>query len=195
MPRPTPDQILQKIRAALVAEVAEKGIGATSVAAVAKRAGVATGTIYLQFDSKEDMLQKIYLQIKTEFHGLIVAAVDEPSSKEMIRKMWFEMFAFVDAHPLDFMFIEYAGAAQVLTAQQAKDIAYTQAEITAMIQRAIDDDTVADLPVSVVTTLLVAPAMHLARTKALRLEKLSKAQVDLTFERVWLSIAAPAQPS
>jgi AcrR family transcriptional regulator len=189
MKRPSQDAVKEKIRNGLVKVVARMGIGGTSVGAVAKEAGVSAGTIYLHFEDKNDMLQKVYLQIKTEFHAIMVAAKDAPDSKAMIHRMWRDMFAFTTAHPLDFLFIEYAGAAQVLTAEQAAHVAGFQAEIAAMLQRAIDDGTVAPLPVSVVTTLLVAPAMHLARSSALNDQIIDPAQLDLTFERVWVSIA------
>ncbi len=190
MPRPTPHQIVRNIRAALVREVAEKGIGATSVGAVAKRAGVATGTIYRHFTSKEDMLQTIYAGIKSEFHNIMVAAADEPTSEKMIRRMWLDMFAFVAAHPFDLLFIEYAGAAQVLTTAQARALDYMHSDIAGMLQSAIDDGTLADLPVSTITTLLVAPAMHMARTRAQQPTGIPDDTVRQTFDRVWLSIAA-----
>jgi len=190
MPRPTAEEIQAKIRNALVREVSDRGIGAVSVGDVARRAGVSPGTIYLHFENKEDMLQKIYLQIKAEFHSLIVAAKDEKTSRAMIRRMWFDMFDFVAAHPFDFLFIENAGAAQVLDAQQSKDVADKQVEIIAMLQRAIDDGTLADLPVSTAVILLVAPAMHLARTHLVNGNPITKEELALTFERVWISITA-----
>lgn len=196
MKRPTPDETREKIRNALVRVVARNGIGATSVNDVAREAGVSAGTIYLHFKDKTDLLQQVYLTIKTEFHALMTAAAEEPNSEEMIRRMWRDMFNFVSAHPLDFMFIEYAGAAQVLNAEQAQRIAAFQPEIAAMLQRAIDDGTLAPLPVETVTTLLVAPAMHLARMQAVSGKPIDAERRDLTFARVWMAIAAtPAPPS
>ncbi len=189
MKRPTQDEVKDNIRAGLVRVVAKLGIGGTSIAAVAKEAGVSAGTIYLHFADKSDLLQKVYLQIKTEFHGILVAASSEADSKAMIHRMWRDMFAFTTAHPHDFLFIEYAGAAQVLTAEQSAQVAGFQDEIAAMLQRAIDDGTVAPLPVATVITLLVAPAMHLARQAALNNRPIDTDQLDLTFERVWISIA------
>lgn len=190
MKRPSKTEIQTKIRDSLVAEVAAQGIGSVTVGAVAKRAGISPGTIYLHFENKDDMLQKVYLHIKTEFHNLIVAAKDEASSTAMIRRMWFDMFAFVSAHPYDFLFIENAGAAQVLTPEQGADIAYMQDDITGMLQKAIDDGTLAPLPVQTSVVLLVAPAMHLARTALLNNRPVSPEEVALTFERVWISVSA-----
>jgi len=189
MKRPTHDTIKDRIRAGLVRVVARRGIGATSVGAVAKEAGVSAGTIYLHFEGKTDLLQKVYLQIKSEFHAIMVAAKVETDSKAMIHRMWRDMFAYATAHPFDFLFIEYAGAAQVLTDDQAAHVADFQIEIAAMLQRAVDDRTLAPLPVTVITTLLVAPAMHLARKSALNGQPIDPSQLELTFQRVWISIA------
>ncbi|SDX33889.1 TetR/AcrR family transcriptional regulator [Litoreibacter albidus] len=191
MKRPTHDAIKDKIRRGLVRVVAQKGIGGTSIGAVAKEAGVSAGTIYLHFADKSDLLQQVYLHIKSEFHAAIVAAAEEADSKAMIERMWRDMLAFTTAQPLDFLFIEYAGAAQVLNPEQAKQVLGFQDDITAMLQRAIDDGTVAQIPVETIVTLLVAPAMHLARVSALHNKPTPAAQIDLTFERVWMSIAGP----
>ena len=189
MKRPSQDAIRERIRGGLVRVVAKMGIGGTSITAVAKEAGVSAGTIYLHFEDKADLLQKVYLQIKTEFHSIMVAANQEADSKAMIHRMWRDMFQFTTAHPHDFLFIEYAGAAQVLTEEQTCHVAGFQVEIAAMLQCAIDDGTLASLPVTTVTTLLVAPAMHLARISALNNTPVDASQLELTFERVWMSIA------
>jgi len=189
MKRPTADETQNKIRAALVAEAALKGIGSTSVGGVAKRAGVSAGTIYLHFESKEDLLQKSYLDIRAKFHGILIAPSNEADSKTMIYKMWFDLFDYIDDRPLDFLFSEYSGAAQVLTQQQVKIVKQYHAEIAALLQRAIDDDTLADLPLPTIATLLLGPAMYLARARAQGNVLITRDVLTLTFERVWLSIS------
>ncbi|MGV8984693.1 MAG: hypothetical protein ACOH2H_00190 [Cypionkella sp.] len=68
---------------------------------------------------------------------------------------------------------------------------HTHSDIAAMLQWAVEGGTLADLPVSIVTILLVAPAMHMARGIALRRTALSPDEVQRMFERVWLLIASP----
>lgn len=191
MPRLPKSEVRQKIRHAVVAETVALGIGSLSVGAIVKRAQISAGTIYLHFENKEDMLQQVFLEIKSEFHAIMLDAREEKTSAEMIRRMWFDMFAFVTDCPNDFLFIEYAGAAQVLTAVQAEQTLRMQGEITGMLQTAIDDNTLASLPVETVAVLLIAPAMQLARSAAMVGNPVPPATAELTFERVWLSICAP----
>lgn len=188
MPRPTADQIRAKIQAALVQEVAEKGIGSVAMGLVAKRAGVSPGTIYLHFENKDDLLQKIYLKLKVEFHTTIMAPKDETDSAVMIRKMWNNMFELIAKDPFGFLFLESGSLSHILTGGQSRQIAHMPLEIAALLQRAIDDGTLADLPVSTVIVMLVAPAMHLARHRLLQGNTISQDELDRTFDRVWRSI-------
>ena len=58
-PKPAPDKRERILRAAIKV-FARKGFYATRVSEIAKAAGVADGTIYLYFDSKDDVLVRIF---------------------------------------------------------------------------------------------------------------------------------------
>ncbi|MCO5970519.1 TetR/AcrR family transcriptional regulator [Actinoallomurus soli] len=49
-----------RIRAAALAVVAEQGYAGCSIAAVARRAGVATGSVYRHFPSKSDLVAEVF---------------------------------------------------------------------------------------------------------------------------------------
>ena len=63
------------------------------------------------------------------------------------------------------------------------------ADIAALLKRGGDDGTLADLDTSLLSLLLVAPAMQLARSAVLSGQKIPETLIEQTFERVWLSIA------
>jgi AcrR family transcriptional regulator len=54
--------ILQAVR-----EIAEVGLGAPT-AKIARRAGVAAGTLFTYFANKEKLLNELYLKLKTEVY-------------------------------------------------------------------------------------------------------------------------------
>ncbi|MBL8522040.1 MAG: TetR/AcrR family transcriptional regulator [Betaproteobacteria bacterium] len=73
----------------------EKGFAATRLDDVAKRAGVSKGTLYLYFDSKEDLLKAAIREGYSEplHHGEQVLASFEGSAEDLLRlilKMWWE---------------------------------------------------------------------------------------------------------
>ncbi|WP_417599581.1 TetR/AcrR family transcriptional regulator [Pararhodobacter oceanensis] len=178
-----------KIRDALVAEVVENGLAAVNVAGVVQRAQVSAGTVYVHFESKDDMLRQVYMEIKAEFHDCITKHHEEADSARLVREMWFAMFRFVRARPKDFLFLEYANAANILLPEQQAITDGYAADIAALLKRGVDDGTLADLDASLLSLLLVAPAMQLARSAVLSGRTTPEPLIEQTFERVWLSIA------
>jgi AcrR family transcriptional regulator len=62
----------QAIIDAAIALIAREGLGAAT-AAIAKEAGVANGSVFTYFPTKNDLLNQLYLEIKSE----VIATVDE----------------------------------------------------------------------------------------------------------------------
>ena len=52
------------VRRAMVEVVAARGLYGASMSLVAKQAGVATGTAYVHYDSKEDLLVAAFVEVK-----------------------------------------------------------------------------------------------------------------------------------
>lgn len=66
MPRPRTEDKRKRILAAAVRVFARKGYFAARVSEIAKKAGVADGTIYLYFRNKEDILVKLFDEVMAE---------------------------------------------------------------------------------------------------------------------------------
>ena len=65
------------IRKALRDLVAERGFHGASMGAVAKAAGVAAGTAYVHYESKEELVYATYLESKAELGKAVFADFDE----------------------------------------------------------------------------------------------------------------------
>ena len=64
------------IRRALRDLVAERGFHGASMGAIAREAGVATGTAYVHYDSKEELVYATYLELKAELSSAVMAGYD-----------------------------------------------------------------------------------------------------------------------
>jgi AcrR family transcriptional regulator len=97
-----PDAILEAALALFV----ERGFHGTSVPSVAERAGVAAGTIYHYFASKEALVNALYKHWKTEIASRVIGSfpVDRPP-REQFRTIWERMADFALAHPLELAFL------------------------------------------------------------------------------------------
>jgi AcrR family transcriptional regulator len=86
----------------------ENTFAGSSMADVAQRAGVAVGSIYRHFPSKEAMGNSVYQLWKGRALSAIVAAVDPTaSSRTAFSQMWRALARFAAEHSDAFAFLEY----------------------------------------------------------------------------------------
>jgi AcrR family transcriptional regulator len=103
---PTSDTADAILAAALELFV-ERGFHGTSVPSVAERAGVAAGTIYHHFASKEALVNALYKHWKCAISARVLDGFpfDRPP-REQFRTVWERMADFAIAHPKEFAFLE-----------------------------------------------------------------------------------------
>ena len=88
------------VRRALVELVAERGFSGTSMASVAERAGVATGTAYVHYTSKDDLVLAAYVELKADLGLAATGAIDRTAlPSERFRLMWFAIRNHLAANP------------------------------------------------------------------------------------------------
>lgn len=67
----------------------EKGIDNTSTASISKEAGIAVGTLYVYFENKEDLINKLYISLKEES---VTVICPDPSQTvlnyDYLEKLW-----------------------------------------------------------------------------------------------------------
>src|ERR1700731_1195154 len=80
--------------------VAELGIGAPT-AKIAKGAGVADGTLFTYFANKDELLNQLYLELKTDLRDAMMTGY--PAGKSLIdrnRHVWDRFVGWGSAHSL-----------------------------------------------------------------------------------------------
>jgi AcrR family transcriptional regulator len=78
---------------AAVLEIAEAGLGAPT-AKIAKRAGIAEGTLFTYFANKEELLNELYLELKIEVYKRLNDGFPHEASLE--RRAWHIWSSFLD---------------------------------------------------------------------------------------------------
>jgi AcrR family transcriptional regulator len=93
----------------------ERGFYGTAMPQIAEKAGVAAGTIYHYFDSKEALVNALYRNWKTVVaQRVFMAFPQDAGAREQFRVMWHEIIAFALAEPNAFAFIELHNHASYL---------------------------------------------------------------------------------
>jgi len=85
----------------------ERGFYGTPTAMISREAGVATGTLFFYFATKEELIDTLYRQIKAEAAAALKNGVDrEPGIEEKIHKVGANALAWALSHPNEFRFME-----------------------------------------------------------------------------------------
>ncbi|MGB8220030.1 MAG: TetR/AcrR family transcriptional regulator [Methanoregula sp.] len=84
-----------------------RGFYGTPTAMISREAGVATGTLFFYFKTKEELIDTLYRQIKSLAAAALREGVDrEPTVKAKIRKVGKNALAWAITHPDEFRFME-----------------------------------------------------------------------------------------
>jgi TetR/AcrR family fatty acid metabolism transcriptional regulator len=99
MPMRDPDKPQQIIEAALRV-FAQKGYWNSRVSDVAREAGIAAGTIYLYFSTKEDLLITLFREKMSTFVSVLWQAIaEQPDAVAKVQRLVYLHFDMLERHP------------------------------------------------------------------------------------------------
>jgi AcrR family transcriptional regulator len=91
------------ILAAAITVFAERGFWNTPTSLISKTAGVADGTLFNYFKTKDDLIIGLYLEIKREVAEILLAGFDsEPTARHKIYHIWSRYIDWSLANPQKF---------------------------------------------------------------------------------------------
>jgi AcrR family transcriptional regulator len=105
----------------------KQGFEKTPTSAISKTAGVATGTLFHHFKTKEDLISALYLDIKLNLQNLLITSINQEALtspdnmngdfiKDTFHKVWFSMISWTLANPCKFKFLtQFSDSAHINT--------------------------------------------------------------------------------
>jgi AcrR family transcriptional regulator len=150
--KPKDDEKFRAIAKATFVLVEQTGLSGLTMAAIAREAGLATGTLYVYFKSKEELLVALYEQAKTETAASMMQG-DDPAApfRSRFQRMWTNWLEHSLTHYAQVVFIEqyynspwFSEASRNLSARLVKDW-------IALIETAKAQQILKDVP----TTMLI----------------------------------------
>ena len=152
-----PDKPQQIIEAA-VRVFARQGYFNSRVADIAREAGIAAGTIYLYFKTKEDILITLFHEKMATFVASLRRAIsDEPDPVAKVRRLVHLHFHMLEADPdlAEVVQIELRQGQKFFRGASSQEVAAYFALIGSVLEEGVDQGHFkADLPVKVATKML-----------------------------------------
>jgi TetR/AcrR family transcriptional regulator, multidrug resistance operon repressor len=176
------------VRAALRTLVARHGFHGSSMSAVAREAGVATGTAYTHYASKDELVLAAYAETKAALAAAATAGLNHRAAAgERFHAMWLSCYRHLKANPEHALFLlQVEHSPYRIPAHQAA----LATENDPLLAQAAQPDVAArllPLPLDVLYELALSPAVRLAASGV----ELDEAQLDEVADACWRAISRP----
>ena len=173
------------VRIALRRLVAEGGFHGASMNAVAKAAGVATGTAYVHYQGKDELVIAAYAETKRELGLAAVGAVDpDAPPHERFASMWLALHSHLAANPDDARFLVQVEHSPYLALAHERASAPSDDPLLAAAAAPDLATLLAPLPPEVLWELGLAPAVRLVAAGT----GLTNEQLSATAEACWRAV-------
>lgn len=102
----------------------ENGFQHTSTATISKEADVATGTLFLYFASKEELINALYIEAKQDFASFLQEGLArQKTSRTRIRHMWMKANDWALKNQYAFRFIHMFSSSPYISNVTKKEVA------------------------------------------------------------------------
>jgi AcrR family transcriptional regulator len=158
MARPRSEDKRNAILEAATEVVAKLGVSAPT-AKIAKDAGVAEGTLFTYFSSKDELLNQLYLELKSDLADAMTTGY--PFDKSLLvrtRHVWNSYVDWGSVHPLKHKAMTQLGVSERVTEKSKKLGAEAFKEINQMIRELMAGGALKDQPPAFAAAFLTAMA-------------------------------------
>ena len=101
----------------------EIGFANISMAKIAKETGVSAATLYVYYENKEDMLRKVYMDVKKQMTEECGRGISPDEHVETaVRKLCQNLLRYMQEHTDEFLFIEQACNSPLVTDELMKEL-------------------------------------------------------------------------
>ncbi|WP_109031300.1 TetR/AcrR family transcriptional regulator [Streptomyces rubrogriseus] len=152
MPRPRSDDRRAAIMAAATRIIAAQGLGAAT-AAIAKEAGVSNGSLFTYFDTKADLLNQLYLELKGEMGAAALGGLPAAAARTQMLHMWSRWMDWATANPLKRRTLAHLQVSDEITTSTRESANRTMAGIGEILERGRANGPMRDAPAALVFTL------------------------------------------
>lgn len=170
--------------------ITARGLADASMSKIAQAANISPSTIYVYFENKEDMLNKLYIWIKRESSIAFLKGIHEDRPvKEGVALLWHNIYQTLTAEPVKFAFGEqFANSPLVNRISKEEGGKYYQ-PIFNLLQRGITEGVIKDMPLEILMAHILAPIMFLVKRQLGGEIVMTEPMVNDAFLMTWDSIA------
>lgn len=179
------DSKQQAICNAAIELITANGFADTSMSKIAKAANVSPATIYVYFDNKEELINKIYLFVKQEMSTELLQGFTQNQSIEVSFKIiWNNFYNYATKNPVRFAFTEQFANSPLVENCRAESMVFFQ-PLFDWFQRGVTEKVFKDISLEIFTAFTFAPLTGLLKEHFSGAIVLDKKMLAITYEIAW----------
>jgi len=157
MARPKSEDRRNAIVAAAIEVISRDGLGAAT-ADIAKVAGISNGSLFTYFATKSDLLNHLYVELKSEMATAALEGLPEGEAREQLRHMWLGWMRWAAASPNSRRALALLEVSDEVTAHSHRLAGQKLAGVRVVLERGRATGSMRDAPLSFAVTLMGAVA-------------------------------------
>ena len=128
-----------------------KGFHGTPTSEIAKTAGVANGTLFHYFKTKEDLINNLYLNVKNDMVEESVNGIEKIESLKLkLEFLWSKTIQWAMSNPQKIFFIQQYMYSPYITTNTQEEVDKIKEVYINLIQSGIDKGEIRDIPVELI---------------------------------------------
>lgn len=143
---------------AAIQVIATEGLGATT-AAIAKQAGVSNGSLFTYFDTKADLLNHLYVELKAETAAVALEGLPtDRDIREQMLHVWSRWLSWAASCPEKRRTLVHLGVSDDITSESHQTANEAFSGIAKLLERSRENGPMGDAPLAFVLVLASALA-------------------------------------
>lgn len=175
-----------KILASALELFTSQGIDHTSTAQISKNAGVGTGTLFLYFKSKKELINTLYLEIKKRLKNSVCDTPPDKPFKEIFGMIFRGIIRWALDNPVEYKFIRQFANSPYITSLSKEVIEEEFKDFRIFIEGGIKAKDLRNVPVDMILSV-VEGGFHSATEYFLN-HDFSDTDLELFFEMYWNAV-------
>lgn len=188
MARPKSEKKYDAIMQATLDLVIELGFHGLSMAKIAKRAGVATATIYVYFDNTDAILNQLYMDLK-QLVAKDITRGYKPfmSVEEGFKIIWRNQFDSLVKYSNEYWFLEQFANSPYITSISREEGLRQFQPIMDFFKQAQEKGEIKKMPMEILFPMFFAPLSSIAKSVNAGHFKADSEAIDLAMNSSWAS--------
>ncbi|MBI3232870.1 MAG: TetR/AcrR family transcriptional regulator [Bacteroidetes bacterium] len=166
----------------------EFGFHNTPTSKIAKEAGIANGTLFYFFPTKDDLVKALYIDLKSKLTKYIHESIDDKKPlKETLKGYYTATLLWGVKHKTELKFMEQFNSSPYLKQMAAEETQQYIQPILDLLKKGIKEKTIKTLDVDIIFTLVSGHTFSINQYLVLKQfpKKKQDKIISETFELLW----------